>query len=391
MRSHYSLLCITALLMLISCGPTFTTHIPKETSLPRSVALLPADYFVDIPRERVDTVRRALINALRNEDFVVVEDKVVNRICSSPACPEKAVLGNQYLVDGFITLKLSSISENNFLAGYYDSLSGEVVFQNRDGAELLKAQHTERVRGGLIFESGQVLQGIISQVKRSGDSGFESLAEKFAARIIGDLPQVTTLGAPSRQEGTEVALSAAQAEWNSPGAYKVCAEGTPHSFASLLLGTQRASLREVSPGRYCGAVSALAAFNAPGVTQVELRTAFGNSVRRAVSMPSEPPCTLQNRLEIKPSNGSTLLSILCARIGADRSNEDLGCSSEVSQCTASKVIVFSSTTETGPFTKIAEVKKATAAIPAKKPNLRAIAVGAGGVSSQAISFNTEKP
>lgn len=391
MRRHYSLLCTAALLVITGCGPRFTTQLPKDTALPRSVALLPADYSVDIPRERVDTVRGALINALRNEGFVIVEDKVVNRICSSPACPEKAVLANEYLVDGFVTLTLSSVSENNFLAGYYDSLSGEVVFQSRDGAELIKAEHTERVRGGLLFESGQVFQGIISQVKRSGDSGFESLAEKFAARIVGELPQVATPGAPSRQEGTEVALSAAQAEWDSPGSYKVCAQGTPHSFASLLLGSQRASLREVSPGRYCGVVSALAASASSKATQVELRTAFGNSVRRDISIPVDPPCTLQNRIEVKPTNGSALLSILCARIGADRSNENLGCSSEVPQCSASKIVVFSSTTETGPFTKVAELKKSTAAVSVKQENLQAIAVGAGGISSQATALNRERP
>jgi hypothetical protein len=121
MRRHYFLLCTAALLVLTSCGPSFTTHIPKDAALPRSVALLPADYSVDIPRERVDIVRGALTNALRNEGFVVVEEKVVNRVCSSPACPEKAELANQYLVDGFVKLKLSSVSENNFLAGYYDS------------------------------------------------------------------------------------------------------------------------------------------------------------------------------------------------------------------------------------------------------------------------------
>lgn len=391
MRKRCSLLCTAALLMLASCGPRLTTHIPKDTTLPRSVALLPADYSIDIPRERVDTVRGALINALRNEGFLVVEDKRVNRICSSPACPEKVALANEYVVDGFVTLKLSSVSENNFLAGYYDSLSGEVIFQSRDGAELIKAEHTERVRGGILFESGQVFQGIISQVKRSGDSGFESLAAKFAARIVEELPQVTTPGALSRQEGTEVALSAAQAKWDSPGSYKVCAEGTPHSFASLLLGSQRASLREVSPGRYCGVVSALAASTSSGATLVELRTAFGNSVRRDISIPIDPACTLQNRIEVKPTNGSALLSILCARIGADHSNENLGCSSEVPQCRASKVVVFSSTTDTGPFTKVAVLKRATGILPVKNRNLRAIAIGAGGTSSQATALNIERP
>lgn len=389
MRRPYSQLCAAGMLLVIGCGPSFTTKISKDTALPKSVALLPADYSVDIPRERVDTVHSALINALRNEGFVVVEDKVVNRLCSSPTCPEKSALANEYLVDGFVVLKLSSISQNNFLAGYYDSLSGEVLFQGKDGAELLKAEHTERVKGGLIFESGQVLQGIIAQVKRTGDSGFESLAAKFAARLVEDLPEVASRGGLSRQEGTEVALSAAKAEWDSPGSYKVCADGTPHSFASLLLGTQRASLHEVSPGRYCSVISALAAPTS-GTTQVELRTAFGNSVRKELFIPVEPPCTLQNRIDVTQTDGAALLSVLCARIGADRSNENLGCSAEVPQCAASKVVVFSSSTESGPFTKVAELRTAKSTVPARKENLRAIVVGSGGVPSQATTFTTER-
>jgi hypothetical protein len=380
-----SLLNVTLLFVVVltGCGPTLTSTLPTGGTLPKSVAVLPADYAVDIPRERVDAIHAAAVNALRNQDFLVVEAPVVREICSSPQCPELDTIAQRYLVDGFISLQIASLSQNNFLAGYYDALSGELRFNDRSGRELARVHHTERSRGGLIFESGQILQGILAQVKRTTDSGFDTLAAKFATRLVGALPPPTRGNRPAQREGTEVAIAGSSAAWSAAQTYRVCVRGTPLSFASLLLDSRRTALREVTPGEYCGNFSALIT-PARESASVELRTAFGNTVRRDITLPLDPPCTPQERLSLTPATATTApeITVRCAKVGSDRSQEQSGCSQTVPYCVASKVTLYTADSESGPFTKAGDLTRAHGEIPPARAVVQAVFIGAGGIPSQ---------
>lgn len=111
---------------LIGCGPSVTNTIPKGAMLPRTVAFLPSEETGEIPRERIDLVRTAVGNELRNQGFFVVDQGITNSLCSSAACPERSTLVERYNVDGFATLTLTSFSRNNLLAGYYNQLNGSL-------------------------------------------------------------------------------------------------------------------------------------------------------------------------------------------------------------------------------------------------------------------------
>jgi hypothetical protein len=383
-RPFFNSTILASLLCLSACGPKIISNVSTSQPLPATIAVLPADYSVDIPRERVDIARKALIQELRNQDFFVVEDSVVQRLCSSPRCPEMRQLSDRYLVDGFISLKLSSFSRNNFIAGYYNQLSGEVLVADRDGRELVRVKHNENERGGVLLESGQIFQGIISQRRQSGEGGFENLAEKFAQTAVQSLPPHATDSMTTRQEALEVSLSSASATWSSPRFFKVCAKGTPHSFAFLHIDTVATSLREVAPGEYCSAFSPVSTFSPGAQTFVELKSAFGTSARQAVTLPVTPPCSLENRITVTEAPKDLQLTVSCARIGADTSRRTVGCSAAVTQCQAEKLVVFKAAPLSGAFTKVAEVRRSSARLQkASDAQLTIVAVQPGGIYSQA--------
>ena len=64
-------------LLAVGCGPKLKSSLPHGASLPATIAVLPPDYSVDIPRERIDLVHTAVVRALRNQNFLVVEDRVI--------------------------------------------------------------------------------------------------------------------------------------------------------------------------------------------------------------------------------------------------------------------------------------------------------------------------
>ncbi len=365
-------LLVTALLS--GCSPTVVSTLPPGAAAPGSLALLPSDYSVDIPRERINLVRQSIINQLRNTGFIVLDDAAVNAICSAPQCPERAQLSERYLVDGFATLSLSTFSRNNFIAGYYNQLSGGLSIADRQGREILSVKATEDEEGGLLLQSGQIFQAIISSVQNTGDSAFEKLSDKFAHTVVEQLPPPSSPAMRVPQEGAAVALTVATATWVSPSAYRVCARGTPNSFGYLVRGSTRATLREVSPGSYCGNFSGLVTEDAAHPAIVELRSAFGTSARQDVGLPTVPPCNLAGRV----TSAAGLLTVQCARVG---SKEPSGCSAGEAPCSADRIVLFAATSPNGAFEKISEARSPTAALPQAAANLQVMAVGPGGIPS----------
>lgn len=369
----------------LGCSPTVKTQLPAGSPLPAHIALLPADYSVDIPRERIDLVRGEIISELRNRNFIVAEERMVNSVCSTPSCPERNILASRYLVDAFATLRVDSFSKNSFLAGYYNQLTGTLAFTDKAGAEMLSVTYTESERGGLLFNSGQVIQGVISQVKNTGDAAYEELASQFAKAVVEQIPAPAASTIEGRQEGLEVDLVSASAEWQTPSTYSVCLKGTPHSFGSLIIGRNRTTLREISPGSYCGSFSALVTSSEGTPATVEIRSAFGTSKREEVSLPARSPCALDQRLRADDDT----ITVQCAMVGSDLSKVQIGCSDKIKVCKAEKVILFSAASEAGPFRKVSESSSASATIPRGSPTLHVVAIGSGGVPSLPVGVTRQ--
>lgn len=366
-----------------ACGPRLVSKIPQGSATPQTLVVLPADYSVDIPRERIDLVHNSFTQELRNQKFLVVEDSLVQSLCSTPTCPERESISKQLLVDGFVTLRLSSFSNNNFIAGYYNQLTGDVAITNATGLELIKVSHTESDSGGVLLESGQVIQGIISQVKNSGDDVFESLAEKFAKSVVETLPPAQPSSRTMKPEGAEVTLLSTQSEWKTSDTLSVCAKGTPHSFAFLHTAGVLSPLRESSPGEYCGIFSTIALSSQQQRNFIELRSAFGSSVRRDISLPVTPPCSLANRLSYSPTGTFGRVSLACASVGKDTSLLNSGCTDATPQCSAEKLVVYASHSAAGAFSKITEINSSSAALPPIAENeVTVVAVTKGGIYSQ---------
>jgi hypothetical protein len=145
----------------------------------------------------------------------------------------------------------------------------------------------------------------------------------------------------------------------------------------VLVGNQRATLRETSPGKYCGAFSGLVASNAKSPTFVELRSAFGNSDRESVALPAQGLCEVQERAIY----ANDALALQCAMVGRDLSRLHVGCSEKILPCKATKIVLFSAPEEQGPYTKWIESVTSTTKVGNPPGNVQVVAIGAGGVSS----------
>lgn len=380
---------IFAILVLSACGPKVKLAPEVKERRLTTVALLPVSYPEGIRRERVDYIRAALSNELQSNGLIVLDDKVVSSTCSTPACPEKTKLAESYKVDGLVRIDVESESRNNFIAGYWNSITGKLTIDDTKGQQLVEVDHTERERGGLVFESGQVLQGVISQVKNAGDDSFNNLANKFVRRLVSELP--AGIAAPAAASGTpeeSLAIKSVDLKPLKGGVYEVCAQGSPRAIASLVVARRKSNLRENPAGRYCG-IYRLGEID--GKMAVEVRSAYGDTIKRDLTLPGSMPCSLNDKVRLVKAGGHPSLEIHCTRIG--KGSEALGrCADAIQQCEGSRFVVYRAPTDQGPFEKIADFASPRWRDPAGAVESRyeVVSVTSAGVRSMPVAPSEPK-
>lgn len=309
------------------------------------IAVLPVNYPADVTREHGEYLRTAVISELESSGYLVLDEKLVSKACSTPQCPERNRLVKDYMVESFGELSVGSVARRNFVAGYFNEISGTFVLRSQNGAELASLQVDENEKGGLLFNTGQLLQAVKSQVEGTRKDGFYLLADKFARSLVGQLPATTTRQIDA--DAVAVSIGATEVSAVNPPFYKVCANATPRSIASLILGAQRSGLRETDSGRYCG-VFPLGDLSASVRPQIEVRSPFGNSMRQDLDLASVTPvCSLAELVMISRDGGDSQISISCQQ-------GDSRCMREFESCQISRVLVYRASSVSGPYEKVGE-------------------------------------
>ena len=308
-------------LMLAGCGPVVHQNSQQASDPVATIALLPLRTETDIARERLDYIRSAISRELRSSGYTLLDDHVVLAACSSQACPERDKLMSTYGVSRFLELEIKSIDRADVLAAQYTGVSGVLRLRDEHFNELLAIDHLESIRGGLLFNSGQILQGILSTVEDSSDGGFKNVADKFATTVIGRLPRPATQ-TTQRAEATEVAISKTTTEALGHGRYQLCVEGTSGSTALLVVDRLKSPLREVIHGRYCGNFLLAGLTKPDSRLGVEINSPFGSTAVQALE------------------GGAYFVCDPSALIQQSNSELTVACPDCPSQCSAAKFEVY---------------------------------------------------
>ncbi len=342
-----------SIFLLIGCGPKVTVSPEFESKKPKLVAFLGTIAPEDIRKERVDYLTATVRSAVQGRDYLLLDESVVRKVCPKADCADRKQLADRYGVQGFVTLKLDSVSRHNFGVGYWNSVHGVLSLTGVNGEELLAIDHSEREQGGVVFQSGQVLQGLIEQVNNSGDDSFNKLADKFSRTLALKLPKAP----PSAAGGTVIAANETDLEMVDvrqirSEVYEICARSKTSSAVSILMNRQRTNLRPVGPGRYCGIYRLQRKGVAPGSITVEARSAFGAIQRRDIALDLPTLCNLDGRVALKRQGEKNTLVLSCVAIG----KQSVPCDGGLTSCPVEKLLVYKAMSESGPYEKIVELR-----------------------------------
>lgn len=350
--SIVSLMLLLLTAPLLGCGSKVSVKPGFGDGSIQTVAVLPPRYNSGVQREKVDAIVNAVEAELKNKEYVVLAESLVSRTCSAPECPERNTLAEKYLVDAFVAVDVRSVSRNNFLAGYYNAITGKLTLTDKDSNVLLDADETESERGGLVFNSGQVIQGLISQVENTEENSFGRLSAKFAETMVAKIPKPKALAAAA--DSVTVALNTVKTRKISPLFYEVCADATPNSLVSLIIDRARSTLREMSPGKYCGTFFLDNALLAAPM-HVEARSPFGTTVRKDFSPGvSVAKCDLEGQVFLASAGDRKKIVVSCPE--TPNASDSNACDPSLSACPNYKFLIFKGPSALGPYQKVAETK-----------------------------------
>jgi len=350
----------------------------------RKLAFLPVEYPSNVSAARVDAIQAAVKAELTNRGYRLIEDRIIDDICSDVECNERLQLLTQYGADALVRLELQSVSTNAFVAGYYNTIKGTLTFSGgpEKSNRLFQISHQESEKGGLLFNSGQVVQGVISQFGSGSAKRFELLSGEFATEIARAVPHPT--GDDNLEDG--VKLSSVQVKTLKPNVVEICAMATPGVFADLLVNNRRTNLREISSGKYSGVYALPPKHYESARVSVEVRSAYGEPVRKVVAVEEPSPCLLTGKVKLKRDNQREQLFITCTQIAGDGSSVVGSCDQGIQSCAIEKFLVYRSDEEGGPFTKISETTRTSwmRSLRGREGYYQVIAVDENGTLSQPV-------
>lgn len=269
------------LLTLIACGPSITKSPKLLDNRNAYIALIPSKSVEGISRERLLYITELTRLSLESKGYVLITPEVIEHSCADLECSNLSELTNRYKIGKIAHINLESSSSIDFLAGYYSSLTGQFYLENAEGVSLYSAMHTERDSGGLILESGQVIQAIINQIRNGDESSVDKVSYRFVSSLLKEVPK----GEKDNLNSTnKLYLEKAALESHLKGSTKVCAYGTPLQSAWLVSSKRdSAELKEIETGKYCGIFRLEGPWEVGGGLRIELKSPYGELVRLEVT------------------------------------------------------------------------------------------------------------
>ena len=286
-------LVVVVTLAFIGCGPKAQLKPDFEKLNVASLAVLPIIDKSELPQDQVAAAFQGLAQELRNAGFLVLDDSITQSVCPSMPCPEQRRLFDDYLVDATVQLTIDSTTQTNVLAGYYNDLSGSLTLNNKNGEELAKITGTEREKGGLLFNTSQILQGLISQ---SRNEGVGKLLNPFFRKLVAQVPSPSAQ-AQRNTDATTIAIKSINTRVTGADEREICVSATPRSLAFVLLGRIKSNLPEISPGKYCRQYFLNASFGT-GSAEIEVRSPVGNSIRSPLTLADAPDCNISQSVTL---------------------------------------------------------------------------------------------
>ena len=372
--------------ILVGCS-AFSTQPNLAPPISGTIALLPIQTDSDLQREKLVTLHQTITQELRANGYSILGSPDVLRICAdvSDCSPLLAI---KFGVKDILSIKLDASHSVGFLGSYYNSLSGNISLSDPAGNSISAFSVSESEKGGVLFNTGQVLEALKFSGSDTADA-FSQLSAKFATAVAAGLPKAAS--PDSKEARQSIQISDTHVTPIKESQYKVCAQGSKHAIAKLAVATNQYPLREGTPGNYCAVIPSLALVpNEPQknpekqiveprlIARIVLTSPFGDSTQKDIDIAGFSSCAADQLLIRKTQSPGAEVLLSCMDKEA---KHDANCNRLLAQCAKTIFIIFDSASATDPYEKIGTISAKKTSLNAKKPTIVALSVSPDGATS----------
>lgn len=254
------------------------------------IAILPIKPPSDLSREKLEILKQTISEELSANGYTVLDSSLSDRFCNESTCGDNLAFSKKYNIQAYVRIEDLSVERINALVGYFNYISGTLKIADPENAELGAVYTKVSERGGLIFNSGQVIKAITSSAENTANLSFARLSKKFAWELIKNLPSNKQTSEIAEVKIDHIKVSPE----NSFGRYKVCINGTPNLQASLYIDSLPATLREITPGQYCGIFPLSGNFTPKNNFKIKLESPYGISKEILLKKSEIQTCRISN-------------------------------------------------------------------------------------------------
>jgi len=244
--NNFMYLKLILFIFLTSCGPTLVKNKEDVSESIKKIAILPINMQAEIPREDAKFLETLIISRLKEKGYIILDPSLISAFCrTSTECEANlGEINKVFSPDAYVKTNIDSNFALNFFAGHYNTLEGQLLFVSPTKDLIYTISHTESERGGLIFNSGQVSQGLIESYNEFGTSPFRRLSQKFTESIFSVIPRATIIAGttPIQSPKFEYLIS----KNNFPDQTRICVASNQRGKAELVFENLELNLREIT-------------------------------------------------------------------------------------------------------------------------------------------------
>ncbi len=292
---------------LTGCGASLTVKTGELKPVHR-VAVLPIVAKTQLNRENLDLLNSLVVAESRSRGLEVLDPTRIDYLRSQTSnqeidCSTLRDLIERYELDGLVQFSISSVISTDLLLGYLSRLKGELKLYSADCGEQVTISDSVGDSGGLLFFTGQLVEGIRSTFSRHRENENQRLIERLVSRLFSAVPSeaIGHFQNPEAiiqrkseendlKEQTKTTIVPVNSRRNL---IDLCVElpYTEDSAVFVRVKGVRSRLRPIRAKRYCGRFSDQI-FSDSRPVLVEWRTPFGELNRKSVDVNQESDCDL---------------------------------------------------------------------------------------------------
>lgn len=375
------------LLPLLFLGCSTITIAPSSIApVSGTVALLPIQTTSDIQREKLLSLHQRITDELRSSGYSVLSSDEIFNLCKEGLSCLKE-LAKYYSVKNVLSVKINSEHSVGFLGTYYDSLSGDISLDDMNGKTLYSYSVSESEKSGILFNTGQVLEALKFSGSNTNET-FAQLSDKFTTSLVTSLPKASAI--PQQQIRQSIQILNTKVDLIKDSLYKVCAQGSEHAIAKLVISSNQFPLREGHLGMYCSIIPSIALQLSPnantkdqfisggGEAKIVLTSAYGDSTQRFFEFGDFAICEPTSLLIKKTSSLGAQVSLAC---NENQLNVNSICHQQSLQCEKTSFVVFDAASVAEPYEKIGVLNIRNRRLNSRKSTIVAFSVSPDGSTS----------